>query len=148
MTIFRFSLVLAFALASSISPYSNAVWAAEPAPTASCLNIDPFAERQCASKRIAAKERLLQATYSRAMRSVRKNFARYGQSDNRSNPVYLTRSQGAWKQYVDNDCKVQAAFGGGSNRSISDREMDCYEDALEKRIELLRELADGTLNVG
>jgi len=43
---------------------------------------------------------------------------------------------------------VQAAFGGGSNPSISDREMDCYEDALDKRIELLRQLADETLNVG
>jgi uncharacterized protein YecT (DUF1311 family) len=135
-------------LAWSIAPLFSAVRAAEPASTASCSNIDPFAERECASKRIAAKERLLQATYRRAMRSVRKNFARYGQSDNRSNPAYLTRSQAAWKQYVDNDCKVQAAFGGGSNPSISDREMDCYEDALDKRIESLRQLADETLNVG
>jgi len=115
---------------------------------ADCSNIDPFAVRKCVGARIERKERLLQATYKRAMQSVRKNFARYGQSDNRSNPVYLTRSQAAWKRYVDNDCKVRAAFGGGSNPSISDREMDCYEDALDKRIELLRQLADETLNVG
>jgi uncharacterized protein YecT (DUF1311 family) len=147
MTTFRFSLFLAFAFAPLIALHADPV-RDEKALTASCDNIDPFAERHCVSKRIAAKERLLEATYKRAMQSVRKNFARYGQWDRRSDPVYLTRSQSAWKQYVDNDCKVQAAFGGGSNPSISDRELECYEDALDKRLKVLRQLADETLNVG
>jgi uncharacterized protein YecT (DUF1311 family) len=110
---------------------------------ADCSNIDPFAARKCVGARI---ERLLQATYRRAMQSPRKNFARYGQLDKRSDSAYLTRSQAAWKQYVDNDCKVQAAFGGGSNPSISDRQMDCYERA--QRIDFLRQLADETFGVG
>jgi uncharacterized protein YecT (DUF1311 family) len=93
------------------------------------------------------KEQLLATTYRQAMKSVRANFARYGQWDIRSDPSHLSQSQSAWKQYVDNDCKVRAAFGGGSNSSISDREMACYEEALEKRIEALRSLADGRLNV-
>jgi len=97
---------------------------------------------------IERKERLLQATYKRAMQSVRKNFARYGQWDERSDSAYLTRSQAAWRQYIDNDCKVQAAFGGGSNPSISDRQMDCYERALDQRIDFLRQLADESFGVG
>ena len=148
MTTFRFSLLLAVALASSIPLHSSVVRAAEPARTNSCADISPIVERECASKRIVAKERLLKATYRQAMKSVQKNFARYGQWDKRSDPVYLIRSQTAWKQYVDNDCRVQAAFGGGSNPSITDREMECYEDALDKRLELLRQLADGTFGAG
>jgi len=115
---------------------------------ADCSNIDPFAVRKCVGARIERKERLLQATYKRAMQSVRKNFARYGQWDERSDSAYLTRSQAAWKQYIDNDCKVQAAFGGGSNPSISDRQMDCYERALDQRVDFLRQLADESFGVG
>jgi uncharacterized protein YecT (DUF1311 family) len=145
MTIFRFDLLGCAVLLLSAAP---SVAAPDQAGPTDCSSIDPFAVRKCVGARIERKELLLEATYKRAMQAVRKNFARYGQSDNRSNPVYLTRSQAAWKQYVDSDCKVQAAFGGGSNSSISDREMYCYEDAVDKRIELLRQLADETLNVG
>jgi uncharacterized protein YecT (DUF1311 family) len=139
--------LLVATLAASVGGLSSAAPGAQPA-NSDCSNISPIVERECLGRRIAAKERLLGATFRLAMQSVRKNFARYGQWDKRSDPIYLTRSQAAWKQYVDSDCKVQAGFGGGSNPSISDREMDCYEGALDKRIEFLRQLADGTFGVG
>ncbi|AQR73159.1 hypothetical protein BXU08_05215 [Sphingomonas sp. LM7] len=97
---------------------------------------------------MAAKERTLALVYSQARAAVRRNFARYGREDNRSNPDHLVRSQASWKRFVADDCKVQAAFAGGSNPSISDRETGCYEDALDKRIEFLEQLANGSFGTG
>lgn len=144
MTIFRCDLLaLAFFAAAPLMG-SVAQQSAEP----SCDNIDPFVVRACIDKRVAAKERTLASVYSRALTAARRNFARYGREDDRSNPGHLVRSPASWKRFVADDCKVQAAFGGGSNASISDRETACYEDALDQRIEFLGQLADGSLNAG
>ncbi|MDV3456304.1 lysozyme inhibitor LprI family protein [Sphingomonas sp. HF-S4] len=143
MTIFRFELAL---LVLAAIPSSGA--AARQSIGASCDNVDPFVERECVDRRIEAKKRRLASLYTEALTAVRGNFARYGSQDNRSNPDYLMRSQMSWTQFVDNDCKVQAAFGGGSNSSISERETGCYEDALDRRIEFLEQLADGSFGTG
>ncbi len=144
MTIFRFDL-LALAFLSA-APLTGSVAQQSAAP--SCDNIDPFAVRACVDKRVATKERTLASVYSQALAAARRNFACYGREDNRSNPNHLVQSQASWRRLVADDCKVQAAFGGGSNPSISDRETDCYENALDKRIEFLGQLADGSLNAG
>jgi len=129
-----------------VSPAANAQRASQPVQQ-TCENIDPSTERACADRRIAGKEQSLEATFPWAMQSVRENFACYGQRDKRSDPSYLRRSETARTQYVDNDCKVQAACGGASNSAISDRERH-YENALDKRIQSLRHLADGAIGAG
>jgi uncharacterized protein YecT (DUF1311 family) len=144
MTIFRCEFLALAALAAI--PLTGA--AARQSADISCGNIDPGVERACVDRRVEAKQRRLAAVYSQALAAVRRNFARYGREDNRSNPEYLVRSQAAWKQLVANDCKVRAAFGGGSNASISDRETNCHEAALDKRIEFLEQLADGSFGTG
>jgi len=140
----RFNVLALVVLA--VIPLTAAV--AQQSASDSCENIDPLVGRECISRRMEAKERRLAAIYPQALAAVRRNFARFGREDDRSDPDYLVRSQDAWKRFVANDCKVQAAFGGGSNPSISDREMDCYEEALDKRIEFLRQLADGSFGTG
>ena len=82
--------------------------------------------------------------FIKARKALAKGFARYGDNDNRTDPKYLDASQAAWKRYVENNCTVIAAYPGGSNSAISDREIYCYEDELDRRIKFLRDVTDGT----
>jgi uncharacterized protein YecT (DUF1311 family) len=79
-----------------------------------------------------------------ARKAVTRNFALHGANDLRTAPKYLDASQAAWKSYVRNNCTVIAAYGGGSNSAISNREMYCYEEELDRRIRFLRDVANGT----
>ena len=107
-----------------------------------CANIDPSKERSCISARIENKESLLAQAFVRARAVVAQGYALYGHSDVRTDPKYLDESQAAWKSYVDANCTVVAALGGGSNSAISDREGACYEKELDLRIAFLREVED------
>lgn len=119
-------------------PKSNpAVEVSEP-----CSNIDPWTERTCISARIKKKEGLLAQAFVRARAVVAKGYVLYGHSDTRTDPKYLDESQAAWKSYVDANCTVVAALGGGSNSAISDRAGACYEKELDLRAEFLREVED------
>ena len=117
-------------------------------PVDTCGNIDPASESQCISRRVEQKERRLTGIYPKALASVRSSFRKYGNEDNRTDPKYLEQSQARWKLFIESDCAVQAAFGGGSNPSISRRELVCHEDALDARIKLLDQLADGSFGTG
>ncbi|WP_261269032.1 hypothetical protein [Sphingomonas sp. LC-1] len=114
----------------------------------SCSNVDPDMARTYVDRRVKKKELQLTALYPKALASVRRNYMKFGRQDNRSDPIYFQRSQDAWKKFVLNDCKLRASFGGGSNSSISDRELDCYEGALDGRIEFFKQLADGSFGAG
>jgi uncharacterized protein YecT (DUF1311 family) len=82
--------------------------------------------------------------YTRALAAVRTSYERYGSSDSRTSPDFLERSQAAWRRFADSNCTVVAAYGGGSNSAISDRETACYEEELDRRIGFLRQLAEGS----
>ena len=142
MTTSRFSLLL-FCV---FLPAASAV--AKDAPnvhgTGECGNIDPFAVRKCVGARIDRKERLMSRQLISARRAVARNFARYGVNDIRTAPTYLDASQAAWKRYVEDNCTVIAAYGGGSNSAISDRKMHCYEEELDRRVRFLRDVTNGT----
>ena len=112
--------------------------------TGACSNINPGTVRKCMGSRIERKERLMVRLFAQARRSVARNFARYGSNDIRSDPKYLDASQIAWKQFVDHNCTVIAAYNGGSNSATSDRIANCYEEELDRRIEFLRSAANGT----
>lgn len=151
MTIFRFErLLLALTLPLLTGLPAAAAAAQAPAPNArdQCSNIDPFAERACIGRRIAGKEREMGRLYIRALAAVRGSYARYGGEDSRTSPDYLRRSQAAWRQFVASNCAVRAAYGGGSNASISDRETACREEDLDSRIAFLRQLATGSGTFG
>jgi len=113
-----------------------------------CSNIDPFVERKCVDRRIAGKERARRQLYAQALVSVRKDFAEYGNWDNRASPRFLERSQVEWKRFVDANCTVIGAFGGGSNPSITDRITGCYETELDRRIKFLSDLVQHTGEFG
>lgn len=149
MTIFRFSVFLgiaASAAGSSVcaSPSSVTV----PETDLNCSNINPQEERTCISRRRTAKEQRLKAVFTLALAAVSHSFKKYGDADNRTDPAYLKRSQAEWERFVEDDCIVKAAFGGGSNSSISDRHSDCYEIELDHRIEFLEQLASGSYGRG
>ena len=143
MTIFRFSLIL-----SCLFLPAPLLFAAAAAPNVDrigkCGNIDPSTQRKCVGARIDGKERLMKRQFIEARAAVAHGFALYGPNDIRTDPKYLDASQTSWKQYVENDCTVIAAYGGGSNSAISDRIMYCYEDELDRRIQFLRDVTDGT----
>jgi len=82
--------------------------------------------------------------FVKARNAVAEGIRRYGSNDARTNPKYLDAAQAAWKRFVDNNCTVIAAYNGGSNSAISDREMHCYEGELDRRIRFLRDVANGT----
>lgn len=128
--------VVAGAFGQMEYPKSNpAVEVREP-----CSNIDPWTERTCISARIKKKEALLAQAFVRARVVVAKSYALYRHSDIRTDPKYLDESQAAWKSYVDANCTVVAALGGGSNSAITDREGACYEKELDLRVAFLREV--------
>jgi uncharacterized protein YecT (DUF1311 family) len=112
--------------------------------TDECGNIDPSAVRKCVGGRIDRKERLMSQQLIKAREAVARGFARHGNNDNRTDPRYLDASQEAWKRYVESNCTVIAAYPGGSNSAISDREMYCYEEELDRRLQFLRDVSEGT----
>ena len=126
-----------------ISLAANVSVQAQGAPDA-CSSIDPFAVRKCAGSRIERKEQQMAQLFAQARRVVARNFRRYGNYDRRTNPTFLEQSQTAWKRFVDSNCTVVAAYGGGSNSAISDRLLHCYEGELDRRIQFLRDVAKGT----
>jgi uncharacterized protein YecT (DUF1311 family) len=109
-----------------------------------CSNISPIEQRQCISRRMDAKERTLERLYPKALASVKAGFAKWGSGDIRMNPIHFVRAHRDWRRFVDSNCTALAAFGGGSNSSISDREAECHERELDQRIALYRQLANGT----
>ena len=109
-----------------------------------CSNIDPLRQRQCISRRVAGKVRTLERLYPKALAAVKVGFAKWGEGDTRMNPRYFVQAHRDWRRFVDSNCTALAAFGGGSNSSISDRNTECHERELDQRIALYRQLADGT----
>ena len=144
MTIFRFDLLGLAGLL--LIPAGVTAGAASNSPTgpAGCSSIDPFAVRKCVAARIDRKERLMQHQFAKARSAIAQRFRRYGSNDNRSDPKYLDASQAAWKRFVDSNCTVIAAYNGGSNSATSDRLMYCYEGELDRRIQFLRNVANGS----
>ena len=108
-----------------------------------CNSISPSVVRACVERRIQAKERRLAALYPRALAQVRRGFAKWGRNDNRLHPRIFEQAHRDWSRFVDSNCIATAAFGGGSNSSISDRETYCREQELDRRIELYRRMANG-----
>lgn len=86
----------------------------------------------------------MQHQFAKARSAIAQRFRRYGSNDNRSDPKYLDASQAAWKRFVDSNCTVIAAYNGGSNSATSDRLMYCYEGELDRRIQFLRNVANGS----
>jgi len=84
----------------------------------------------------------------RARSRVAEGFKKYGDWDDRTHPKFLEASQAEWRKFVDDNCTVIGAFGGGSNSAISDRIGDCYEEELDRRIDFLREVAEGSMGAG
>jgi len=145
MTIFRFSAAVGIAAMTVASAICAPAISAAPTKTEQeCGNINPQTVRSCLSRRIEAKEQHLGTVYTRALAAVADGFKKYGGFDNRTDPMFLRKSQAEWVRFVEDDCTVQAAFGGGSNSSISDRLTDCYEGELDRRIAFLEQLADGS----
>jgi uncharacterized protein YecT (DUF1311 family) len=143
MTISRFSLLF-LCLFTPGSMSAAVKHAPHTEGAGECGNIDPFAVRKCVGARIERKEQLMSRRLLQARKAVAQDFARYGKNDVRTDPKYLDASQATWKRYVENNCTVIAAYGGGSNSSISDREMYCYEQELDRRTQFLQDVANGT----
>jgi uncharacterized protein YecT (DUF1311 family) len=122
--------------------------AQSPTKAADCSNIDPFMERKCVSARITQKEQQLADLVLRARSAVTGSFSRYGDFDNRTDPRFLDKSQFAWKSFVESNCTVVGAYGGGSNSAISDRITACYESELDHRAKFFTDLVEGTGDFG
>ena len=114
-------------------------------PTADhCNNISPWVTRACIGRRLEAKDRLVRSLYPRALASVRSGFAKWGRQDTRLNPRHFADAHRDWQRFIASNCRALGAFGGGSNTSISDRITRCHERELDARIQLYRQIADGT----
>ena len=107
-----------------------------------CSNISPDVQRQCIKRRIETKQLTLERLYPKALAAAR--AAKWGTGDRRMSPRYFVQAHRDWGRFVGSNCTALAAFGGGSNSSISDREAECHERELDQRIALYRQLADGT----
>jgi uncharacterized protein YecT (DUF1311 family) len=114
------------------------------APPDQCSNVSPQVERQCIGRRIERKQRRMETLYPRALAQVRRGYVRWGRNDNRMQPRFFEQAQRDWRRFVQSHCTATAAFGGGSNSSITDRFMDCYEQEIDRRIELFGRMADGS----
>ena len=109
-----------------------------------CSNIDPTTQRRCIGRRVEAKDRVVKQLYPRALASVRSGFARWGRNDTRLDPRHFAQAHRDWERFIASNCRATGAFGGGSNSSISDRITQCYERELDERIQLYRQIAEGT----
>ena len=141
MTICRCRVLLfALTLLPAAVPASAQYW-----PDAKeCSNINPFTERECIARRVEDKERVLERLYDEALAEVQRQFAEYGDRDNRLDPGNFVQAQADWKRFVDSHCLSSGAYGGGSNSSISERIYACYEFELDRRIAMFRQMADGS----
>ncbi len=137
-------LVLSVYLAATPELPSGKPTAPQPGPVQTCSSLSPSEVRMCVSARIQSKERTLTHVLARTRERVARSHADYGHWDNRTAPHFVDRSQAAWASYVEANCTVSAAFGGGSNSAISDRFSACFEEELDSRIRFLRDLSDGT----
>ena len=108
-----------------------------------CSNISPRVQRMCIGRRIERKQRQMETLYPRALAQVRSSHARWGRNDNRMHPRFFEQAQKDWRRFVQSNCTAAAAFGGGSNTSITDRFMQCYEEELDRRIALFQRMAGG-----
>ena len=116
-----------------------------------CLarGIDPFHGDRCYERHLERQE----ARLARALVETRHYLARrqresdspdaLAMSDNRRDPLFLDRSQAAWREYVDQDCTLRAGLQWGGNIWISRGIRDCYLDELERRISFLESIAAG-----
>jgi hypothetical protein len=112
--------------------------------TRECSNISPSVQRRCIARRIDAKQQVLSALYPKALRAVGEGYAKWGRGDQRLNPKHFVEAHRDWRRYVESNCTALGAFGGGSNSSIGDRLAECHERELDERIQLYRQLAEGT----
>ena len=136
------TLSLLVAPASELSP--GKLMPSLPATGNQCASISASEARACIGARMRSKELLLRVVLGTARKRVAESHANYGYWDGRTAPAHLDQSQAAWSAYVEANCTVAAAFGGGSNSAISDRFTSCFEDELDRRIAFLRALPDGT----
>ena len=86
------------------------------------------------------------ALYPRALVQARRGFAKWGRNDNRMHPRFFEQAHRDWRRFVDSNCTATAAFGGGSNSSISDRQTHCLEQELDRRIELYERMGKGSFD--
>ncbi len=118
---------------------------------ATCLarGIDPFHGDGCYEREVDRQERRLEQrvvqTRDYLARRQRETDApgALAMSDNRRDPLYLDRSQAAWRQYVDADCTVRAGLLWGGNVWISRGIRNCYLDELDRRIRFLESIVAG-----
>lgn len=152
MTTFRFRAGLVLALLS----LSASSWAGSQELTANEEQLEdcaafgaqgPITEYQCRGRNIERKERRLERAFGAALEFIRsREQGPQYMSDSRRSPIYLEWSQVAWRQYVEQDCTVQAGLLGGSNAWVSRYWINCYEQELEHRIQFLENVAAGTFN--
>jgi uncharacterized protein YecT (DUF1311 family) len=143
MTICRSRFVLvAFALLGAGMAFSAS---AQYWPDAKeCSNIDPFTQRECIDRRVEEKERVLAQVYEEALAEVKRQYADFGERDNRLDPRNFVQAQKDWQRFVDSHCLSTGAFGGGNSPWISERVTACHEYEIDRRIELFRQMADGS----
>jgi uncharacterized protein YecT (DUF1311 family) len=143
MTIYR-SRLLIFVLALLGSGIGVAASAQYWPEAKECSNINPFTERECIDRRVEEKERVLAGLYDEALAEVRRQYAEFGDRDNRLDPRNFIQAQKDWKRYVDSHCLATGAYGGGNSPWISERVTACHEYEIDRRIELFRQMADGS----
>jgi uncharacterized protein YecT (DUF1311 family) len=134
--------VIAIGLPVAASAQAPPDW---PQPN-DCANISPQVQRSCIGRRIERKQKQMESLYPRALAQVRRGSAQWGSNDNRLHPRFFVAAQRDWRRFVQSNCTAAAAFGGGSNSSITDRFMLCYEQEVDRRIALFRQMADGSYN--
>jgi hypothetical protein len=94
-----------------------------------------------------SKEAELARLYPRALASVRDRFRKYRRENVLADPRRFETAQAEWRRFVDNHCTVAAAFVGAFNSSFDDRYTECLEQELDRRIEFLRQVADGSYDL-
>jgi len=143
MTIYR-SRILLFVLALLGAGIAAGASAQYWPDAKECSDINPFTERECISRRVEEKERILANVYGEALAEVRRQYAEFGDRDNRLDPRNFVQAQEDWKRYVDSNCLSTGAYGGGNSPWISERVTACHEYEIDRRIELLRKMANGS----
>ena len=116
-----------------------------------CLaqSIGPFAQDRCHDRQVELQE----ARLDRALLATRRYLASREQQtsgpeapameDRRRDPAYLDRSQAAWRDFVQQNCTLQAGLLWGANVWVSRGVRSCYLEELERRIRFLESIASG-----
>jgi uncharacterized protein YecT (DUF1311 family) len=99
-----------------------------------------LAQVQCLSKQIAQLDKEMNKVYQQAL------VARPAQdtSDSRKNREQLRRSQRAWLTYKKENCVLVGGLEGGSNLWVTHFAGQCEKEELERRIEFLKGVAQGS----